>query len=99
MVDSGFNMDHDGDTVNIHVPASDEASKEALSKMLPSKNLFSLTDMKSTRYKPEKEHVSGLWALTRGKSKKPVKRFRTKAEAIAAYRHGEISHDDPVEIG
>ena len=98
LIDSGFNMDHDGDTVNIHVPASEKAAKQALEKMLPSKNLFSLTDMKSMRYKPEKEQISGLWALTRGRTKKPTRYFNSKAEAIAAYRNGEIGPNDPVEI-
>lgn len=98
LIDSGFNMDHDGDTVNIHVPASDKAVKQALEKMLPSKNLFSLTDMQSVRYKPEKEQVSGLWALTRGKTRKPTRYFNSKAEAIAAYRRGEVGPNDPVEI-
>lgn len=98
LIDSGFNMDHDGDTVNIHVPASDKAAKQALEKMLPSKNLFSLTDLKSMRYKPEKEQISGLWTLTRGKTKKPTRYFNSKAEAIAAYRNGEIGPNDPVEI-
>lgn len=98
IIDSGFNMDHDGDTVNIHVPASEKAAKQALEKMLPSKNLFSLTDLKSVRYKPEKEQISGLWALTRGKTKKPVRVFASKAEAIKAYRNGEIGPNDPVEI-
>lgn len=98
LIDSGFNMDHDGDTVNIHVPASEKAAKQALDKMLPSKNLFSLTDMKSMRYKPEKEQISGLWALTRGRTRKPVRYFNSKAEAIAAYRSGEIGPNDPVEI-
>ena len=91
-------MDHDGDTVNIHVPASEKAAKQALEKMLPSKNLFSLTDLKSVRYKPEKEQISGLWALTRGKTRKPVKVYNSKAEAIKAYRSGEIGPNDPVEI-
>ena len=86
------------DTVNIHVPASDKAAKQALEKMLPSKNLFSLTDMKSVRYKPEKEQISGLWALTRGRTRKPTRYFSSKAEAIAAYRNGEIGPNDPVEI-
>lgn len=98
LIDSGFNMDHDGDTVNIHVPASEKAAKQALEKMLPSKNLFSLTDMQSVRYKPEKEQVSGLWALTRGKTRKPTRYFNSKAEAIAAYRRGEVGPNDPVEI-
>ena len=86
------------DTVNIHVPASEKAAKQALEKMLPSKNLFSLTDMKSVRYKPEKEQVSGLWALTRGRTKRPTRYFGSKAEAIAAYRRGEIGPNDPVDI-
>ena len=98
LIDSGFNMDHDGDTVNIHVPASEKAAKQAMEKMLPSKNLFSLTDMKSMRYKPEKEQVSGLWALTRGKTRRPVTVFSSKAEAIKAYRTGQIGPNDPIEI-
>lgn len=98
LIDSGFNMDHDGDTVNIHVPASEKASKEALQKMLPSKNLISLTDMQSVRYKPEKEQISGLWAFTAGASNKPPKVFATKSEAIRAYRQGIIDHNDRVII-
>jgi len=98
LIDSGFNMDHDGDTVNIHVPASDKAAKQAMEKMLPSKNLFSLTDLKSVRYKPEKEQISGLWALTRGKTRKPTRVFASKAEAIKAYRNGEIGPNDPIDI-
>lgn len=85
-------------TVNIHVPASDKAAKQSLEKMLPSENLISLTDMKSVRYKPEKEQISGLWALTRGRTKRPVRVFETKADAIRAYRGGEIGPNDPVEI-
>ena len=98
LCDSPMNGDHDGDTVNIHVPASEKAAKQALEKMLPSKNLFSLTDMKSVRYKPEKEQISGLWALTRGRTKRPTRYFSSKAEAIAAYRNGEIGPNDPIEI-
>lgn len=85
-------------TVNIHVPASEKAAKQALEKMLPSKNLFSLTDLKSVRYKPEKEQISGLWALTRGRTKRPTRYFSSKAEAIRAYRNGEIGPNDPIDI-
>lgn len=85
-------------TVNIHVPASEKAAKQALDKMLPSKNLFSLTDLKSVRYKPEKEQISGLWALTRGKTRKSTRVFNSKQEAIAAYRNGEIGPNDPIDI-
>ena len=98
LIDSGYNMDHDGDTVNLHVPASMKAARQAFDKMLPSKNLISLTDLKSVRYRPEKEQISGLWALTMGKTRKPTRYFSSKAEAIAAYRNGEIGPNDPIEI-
>lgn len=86
-------------TVNIHVPATDKAAKQALDRMLPSKNLISLTDLKSVRYRPEKEQISGLWALTEAPAAKPVRRFGSKAEAVKAYRNGEIGPNDPIEIG
>ena len=71
---------------------------QAMEKMLPSKNLFSLTDLKSMRYKPEKEQISGLWALTRSRTRKPTRYFNSKSEAVAAYRNGEIGPNDPIEI-
>ena len=98
LVCSGFNADFDGDQVNIHVPASQKASREALKKMLPSENLISLTDLRSVRYSPEKEQISGLWALTNGMTRKPARRFATKSDAVKAYRQGEIGPNDPVEI-
>lgn len=85
-------------TMNFHVPVSDKAVKDAYSKMLPSKNLTSLTDLKSVRYAPSKEFAMGLYMLTRDPSKKPVKTFRTKADAKAAYAKGEIAANDLIDI-
>ena len=85
-------------TVNIHVPATDKAARQALDRMLPSKNLVSLTDLKSVRYRPEKEQVSGLWALTEAPASKPVRRFGSRAEAVKAYRNGEIGPSDPIDV-
>lgn len=39
LIHAGYNMDHDGDAVALHVPISEEAKDEAKG-MLPSKNLF-----------------------------------------------------------
>jgi DNA-directed RNA polymerase beta subunit/DNA-directed RNA polymerase beta' subunit len=39
LINKSFNLDHDGDTVTIHCPITDEANREA-AKMLPSRNLF-----------------------------------------------------------
>ena len=86
-------------TVNFHVPVSDKAVKNALDKMLPSKNLISLTDLRESMQNPRQEMALGLYALTRAPSKKPPVRFRTAEEAKAAYRQGKIAANDPIIIG
>jgi DNA-directed RNA polymerase beta subunit len=98
LVTKGFNADFDGDTLNYHVPASDEAKDEALHKLLPSRNLFAVSDFKA-HYVPGMEFQGGLYAAT--KFKKEAKRphvFATKADMIDAYHRGELDVDDPVEI-
>ena len=98
LVVSGFNADFDGDTVNIHVPSSDKAVKQALEKMMPSENLVSLTDLSSPRHPPSKEQIFGLYAATSRVEDKPPKVFNTVSEAKQAYARGEIGMNDPVEI-
>ena len=98
LVVSGFNADFDGDQVNLHVPASQKAVDQTLEKMLPSKNLTSLTDFSSPRHPPSKEQIFGLYDLTKPMSDKPVKVFNTVEEAKAAYRRGEIAANDPIQI-
>jgi DNA-directed RNA polymerase subunit beta' len=98
LIVSGFNMDFDGDQVNLHVPASDKAVKQALEKMVPSANLTSLTDLKSPRHMPSKEQIFGLYDLTKPMEAKPVKVYNTVAEAKQAYAKGEIGPNDPIEI-
>jgi len=87
------------DTMNFHVPVDDKAVKQAYEKMLPSKNLFSLTDLESPRHVPQQELSLGLYLMTRPPKKGVhAKVFRTAAEAKLAYRRGEIDANDPVEI-
>ena len=96
---SGFNADFDGDQMNAHVPSSERAVQQALEKMLPSKNLTSLTDLRSPRHAPSKEQIFGLYALTKGMdTTKPVKVFDSVSEAKQAYARGEIGPNDPIEI-
>ena len=99
LITKGFTMDFDGDAVNFHVPVSDEAVEQAKEKMLPSKNLFSLTDLQSIRHSPQQELGLGLYQLTRTPSKRTVQRFASAEEAIKAYKNGDINANDPIEIG
>ena len=81
------------------MPSSEKAVKQAYEKMLPSKNLTSMTDMKSPRHTPSKEQIFGLYALTKGMdTSKPPKVFNSVSEAKQAYARGEIGPNDPIEI-
>lgn len=87
------------DTVNIHVPVSDNARKEALEKMLPSRNLTTLSNHKIMN-KPEKEYLQGLYIATRLGKQSPggTRKFSSLEEARDAYRRGEIDVDTPIDL-
>ena len=94
-----FNMDFDGDTVNIHVPVSDQARQQARDRMFPERNLISMRD-REILYKPEKEYQQGLYIGTRMKQGPDVRvhYFNSVDEARKAFRDGIIDIDDPIEI-
>jgi DNA-directed RNA polymerase subunit beta' len=93
----GFGADFDGDTMNYHVPVSEGAVKDALEKMLPSKNLLSTKTFRAHQL-PQNEYQGGLYHATAFVSNKPERYFATKADAIKAYKSGEIGSDQKVVI-
>lgn len=96
-VQGPFNADHDGDTMTYYVPVSDKAVKEAYNKMLPSKNLLSARDYKA-HYLPQEEYILGGWLAYR-EGKGPIKQvFKTKQDAILAYKQGKIGLNDNIQI-
>ena len=97
LVVGGFGADFDGDAMQYHVPISDEAVDEAITKLLPSRNLFSAASF-GVHYKPSQEYTGGLHAASTSKSRKSPKTFSSKAEAIRAYRRGEINAGQQVVI-
>lgn len=97
LIEGGFNADHDGDAMNVHIPISDDALEEAKEKMLPSKNLFS-SRRKTAGWTPEQEAVIGLYRATTPTGNKVVKTFNTAAEAKKAYHEGKISINDLIEV-
>lgn len=94
----GWGADFDGDAMNVHVPVGDDAVKDAVEKMMPSRNLFSAKNM-SVHMKPEQMALLGLYKATAPATadKKPV-RFKSRADVILAYNRGEIGPNDPVVI-
>jgi DNA-directed RNA polymerase subunit beta' len=96
---SPFNMDFDGDTVNIHAPVTDKAIQEARAKMFPERNLIAMRN-REILYKPEKEYQQGLYLATHPKTDPNVRlrTFRSLDEAREAYRQGLLDINDPIEI-
>jgi DNA-directed RNA polymerase subunit beta' len=98
LVTKGFGADFDGDAMQFHVPSTDSAAQEAVEKMLPSKNLFSVASFKG-HFTPVAEFQSGLYVASNKINKKsPPRVFRNSKDAIAAYRRGEIDVDTQVHI-
>jgi DNA-directed RNA polymerase subunit beta' len=98
LIVKGFNADFDGDAMNYHVPSTEKARQEALDRLLPSRNLFSLSDFKSVMHAPANEFVGGLYHATKSVSDRPKKIFRSLQDAKRAYARGDISIDDRVQI-
>lgn len=91
----GFNADNDGDTMAVHVPATDEAAQEA-ADFLPSKHVFKTSGEILTA--PSNESQWGLWLLTRA-GKKTSHSFASDSAALEAYRKGTIKADDVISVG
>jgi DNA-directed RNA polymerase subunit beta' len=95
-IESGMNLDYDGDALQVHVPASDGAVRDA-KKMLLSNNLLGDKTMNELMVLPAHEAIVGLYKgsqPTGGRTKK----FKNAFEARQAYARGEIKATDNVEL-
>jgi DNA-directed RNA polymerase subunit beta len=98
VITKGFGADFDGDAMQYHVPSTEAAAKEAIEKMLPSKNLFNVANFKA-HYVPNKDYQTGMYlASSRVDQRAKPRVFRNKSDAISAYSRGEINVDTPVHI-
>jgi DNA-directed RNA polymerase subunit beta' len=98
LITKGFNADFDGDQMNYHVAVTDKGVRDAIEKMLPSRNLLSIRDFKPHML-PTNEFLAGLFAATAQSDKKnPERVFANKEAAIEAYRQGKIRADTRVAI-
>lgn len=95
---AGFGMDFDGDTSNYHVPATEEAKKEAIAKMLPSRNLIDVSQFR-VHYLPRQEYIAGLYEATASANMKKARRtFATGRDVVRAFFNGELDVDQPVSV-
>lgn len=96
-VEKGLGADHDGDAINIHVPATQNALEEVEKKLMPSKNLISPATFEAHML-PDTDIAHGIWLAGTRKSSKTVRTFKDEDAAIAAYMRGELSATDPIRI-
>lgn len=97
-MEKGQNLDYDGDTMQLHVPVSPKAVAEARDLTL-SKLLFSDKSRDDLMIFPQHEAIIGTYLATAKGPKGQKRKFKTKADAVAAYKRGEITLETPVEIG
>jgi len=98
LVFKGQSSDADGDQENVHIPATEEARKEVLAKMLPSQNVISPKTMHPILV-PSNESALGLYSLSTENKHNTPKKFKSEAEVVAAYNKGDLAAGDNVEIG
>ena len=97
LVTTGMTADFDGDTINLHVPATQAAMEDAKNKLLPSKMLMSIKDPEQVVPALKHELLLGLsTAQTRPARQKHV--FGSRQEALSAVQSGRISYQDEVEF-
>jgi len=98
-IEEGMNLDYDGDTLQLHVPASPTANDEAKRLTLPNM-LFTDKQRDALLVFPQQEAILGTWLASHGPRKGvKAKKFKTQAEAMQAYHQGKLKLDDPVKIG
>jgi len=99
LVNKGPNADFDGDQMNFRALTTDEAKREAIQKMLPSVNLFSVSSFKADMNIPSQEYVAGLYQASKNRDvdAKPIT-FNTTKDAIRAFRSGKVGVGQQVRI-
>jgi DNA-directed RNA polymerase subunit beta' len=62
LITKPYSLDYDGDTLVLHVPATEKARKESFN-LLPSKNLYNPRS-RTLNYTPDQEAIVGLYLLS-----------------------------------
>lgn len=94
---AGMNADYDGDTMNVHVPASDAAVKEAKEILMPSTFPFSNRDQDKIVPLPKQEQILGLYTAATAPATAPID-FPSEQEAMQAIRTGKVPLNADITI-
>ncbi len=99
---AGYNADFDGDQMAVHIPLSQKAQEEAVSLMMPSRNLLKPADGSPITL-PNKEMALGIFFLTSvnedlRKSEEEMSYFENEVAAIMAYDMGKVALREPIKV-
>lgn len=83
------------DTINVHVPASDAASKEVAEKLLPSHQPFMGRVEDTVIHTPKQEEILGLYTAATAPATKPIE-FNSREDAMKAIRQGNVKLSDDI---
>jgi DNA-directed RNA polymerase beta subunit len=97
-IEKGMNLDYDGDTLQVHAPiqhgAVEDAKKMTLSQML-------LADQQRNKLMafPQHEAIIGFTLASKATTPTgPARHFRTREDAMAAWRSGKLQLTDAIVI-
>jgi DNA-directed RNA polymerase subunit beta' len=97
-IEEGMNLDYDGDALQLHVPASADAVKDARN-MLVSKNLMGERTQDSLQVFPGHEAIVGVYLASKaGKKEGKTKDFKDVNEALSAYEKGQVGLGEKVRL-
>jgi DNA-directed RNA polymerase beta subunit len=97
-IEKGMNADYDGDTFQVHAPVTPLAVAE-VKNMTLSNLIFGDKQKNDLMVAPSMEAVMGVHLATLKPADGKVHKFKTKADAMAAYKAGKISLNDKIEVG
>lgn len=98
LIHAGFNLDHDGDALNVHVPVTPEAVQDARN-MRPSAILRSpakFGDGAVSNYLPMHMQQHGIYEMSKMDGRRTGKRFDNEADVMSALDSGEIQNNDVI---
>lgn len=97
-IETGMNLDYDGDTLQVHVPVTPDAVHDA--KNMTMTNLL-LSDQQRNRLMafPQHEAIIGFThAAKNTEAKGPVKTFKNREDVLSAWRRGDLKMTDAIEV-
>lgn len=98
-IEKGMNLDYDGDTLQVHAPVTPGGIEDA-KQMTMSNMLLSDQSRNKIMAFPQHEAVLGVSLASKATASKNamVHKFKSREEALAAWRRGALQLTDQIEI-